>query len=229
MIIGYSNDHLSRDWQLNHGKHLMMEKVIQEGIFDNVSEDAIIYLPNYNQTVSKLGRNTTYTTHPYFWASYIYHKVNGRQNIHYGYESFKNSVEADPDKDVYYITKYETSKSFDVLLVLSKVNLNSIDFENEETLFSSATANVATVYYYSSNKNFIFQFVIPDYSSGSTIIINNETLHASRGINAINIENENRTKAITSFKLESDDPFSVKEFAISNLGLFNDKKVYLYY
>jgi hypothetical protein len=227
IIIGYSNDHLSRDWQLSHGKHVMMEKVIQEGVFDEVSDDAVVYLANYNETASKLGQNL-YSSHSYFWASYIHIKTQRQLTVHIDFESLKNSVQADLHRDIYYITKYEAQKSSDILLVLSKINHHSIDFEDEKTAFFSATANEAKVYYYSANKDFIFQFVIPQSSEESTITINNEVQKASLGINAIRIANENRKKAITSFSLKSDDAFLVKDFAISNIGIIEEKTFHLW-
>jgi len=223
IIIGYSNDHLSRDWQHAHSGHLMMEKLIEKDAFDAISDNAIIYMDNYNQSVSKLGNNL-YSSHSYFWTSYIHIKTHRLFNIHTNFENFKNDVQADPQRDIYYITKYEAQKSSDILLVLSKVNSNSIDFENEETTF----ANEAEVYYYSANKDFIFQFVIPQCSDESTIMINNEIQKASSGINAIRIENMNKKKAITTFTLKSDDAFLVKNFAISNIGGIDEKTVYLY-
>ena len=227
IIIGYSNDHLSRDWQLNQGKHTMLEKVIEEGIFDKISDDAVIYLDNFNQTSSVLGRNT-YSSHAYFWASYIHQKTNRKLNVIYNFLNFKNNIQENPQQEVYFITKFETQKSSDILLVLSKINVNSINFAEEETAFDTAVANEAVVYYYSINKNFVFQFIIPQCSQDATAMINNEIRKVSSGINAVRIENENKKKAITTFTLKSDEPFLVKDFAVSNLGFVNTETVNLY-
>jgi hypothetical protein len=214
---------LSRDWQLSQGKHIMMEKVLEEGIFDFISDDAIIYMDNFNQGYSKLGRHV-YALQPYFWASYIHIKTDRKLNVFYKFESLKNNIQADSSQEVYFITKYETQKNTDILLVLSKININSIDFENEETAFAAATANEAVVYYYSANKSFVFQFVIPQGSPESMIIIDNiERQKVVSGINAIRIENGNKNKAVTAFTLKSNDPFLVKDFAISNIGFINWK------
>lgn len=229
IIIGYNNDHLSRDWQLNHGKHAMMEKVIEEGIFDIISDDAIVYMDNYNQTVSKLGKNT-YSIHSAgFWASYIHVKTNRKLNVLCDYESLKKTIQTNSEQEVYFITKYETQKSQDILLIMSKINVNSIDFENKETAFTAATANEVVVYYYSVNKDFIFYFIIPQYFSESTVRINNiEMQNVTSGINAVRIENTNKKKAITSFTLQSSDQFFIKGFAISNIGFMNEEIFYLY-
>ena len=227
ILIGYNNEHLSRDWQRSHGKHLMMEKVIQEGIFDNIPADGVIYLPNYNKTVSRLGANL-YASQSYFWSFYIHIKTQRQLNIRSQFESFKNNVQADSLQNIYFITKYEAQKSSDILLVLSKVNKSSIDFENEETAFASATANEAAVYYYSANKEFVFQFVIPQCSEESSVMINNDIERVSEGINAIRIESENKRKEVISFTITSEDAFLVKDFAISNIGSIDKNKVYLF-
>jgi len=227
IIINYSNDHLSRDWQLSRGKHLMMEKVILEGLFDDISENAIIYMGNYNQTFSTFGHDI-YASHPNFWTDYITTKTQKQLNVHINFENFRNSVQTDFLQEIYYITKYEARKSSDILLILSRVNSSSINFEDEESALVTAVTNEAKVYYYSANKEFIFLFVIPQCSQESTITIHNTTLNASCGINVLRIVNENKKKAITSFTLKSDDPFSVKDFAISNIGSLSEEVLYLH-
>jgi hypothetical protein len=228
IIIGYSNEHLSRDWQHSNSRKLMMGKVIDEGIFDKIPDNSVIYLPNYNQTVSKLGYHL-YGLQPDFWATYIHLKTNKKLNIINDVENLKSCIENNSAQKVYFITKYEAQKSLDILLVLSKINVNTIDFENEETAFASAVANDATVYYYSANKDFIFQFIIPLCTQVPTVTINNtEIQKISSGMNAVRIENTNRQKAVTVFTLKSDEPFLVKDFAVSNMGFLNEDTVYLY-
>jgi len=219
IITGYSNDHLSRDWQHSRAKLIMMEEVIKEGVFDEIDDEAIIYMPNYNQTVSKLDRNL-YSA--FFWRYYVEVKTNRKLKTTARFETITQKLQENPNQDLFFITKYENQKSMDVLFVLSKVNNNSINFENEATIFSSATANEAKVYFYSANKNFVFQFFVPQTSPESTAIINNATHNVSCGINAIRIENEDKNKAVTAFFVKSDDPFFVKDFAISTMGSINE-------
>jgi hypothetical protein len=227
IIIGYTNDHLSRDWQLSHGKHAMMKQLIEEGVFDEISDDAIIYMDNFNQTSSILGRSL-YSSHSDFWSSYIHIKTNRKLNIFSDFESLKNRLQGNTPQEIYYITKYETLKSQDILLIMSKLNSNSINFENEEIAFDTATANEATVYYHSANKNFIFQFVIPQCSQDATVTVDNQTQKTNCGINAIQIDSENKKKEIISFTFKSDDPFLVKNFAISNIGFVDEETFYLW-
>ena len=227
IIISYSNDHLSRDWQHAHSAHLMMEKLIEEKAFDKIPDGAVIYTDNYYQSVSKLGKSI-YTAHPDFWTSYIHIKTKRYLPIYTDLERVKNRVQENPQQEIYHLIKYETPKSLDVLSVLSKVNNNSIDFESETPTVAAATANEATVYYYSANKNFIFQFVMLQCTPESTIMINNEPRKVSTGINAIRIENDNKKKSVVSFTLKSDDPFLVNGFAVSTIGFVGEEAMYLY-
>ena len=227
IIIGYTNDHLSRDWQLSHGKHAMMDMLIKNGAFDEISNDAVIYMDNFNQTYSKLERNA-YSSTSIFWNYFIQIKTNRKLNVITGFESFKKQIEANSQRDIYFISKYEAQKSSDILLVWSKIDLNSIDFENEETAFATAVANEATVFYYSANKEFTFRFVISQCSQEAMITVNNQMQKSVCGINAIRIENTKKSKAITSFTLQSDDPFLVRDFAVSNIGFVNEEVFYLY-
>ena len=227
IIIGYSNDHLSRDWQLSHGKHVVMEKLLEEGVFDKISDEDIIYMDDFYQSPSRLGQHL-YVSHLDFWTVYIHQRTNRLQlNVLYNFESLKNKIQANPQQEIYFIKKYEAQKNLDILLVLSKINANSIDFEHEKTAFDAATTNEAIVYYYSANKNFVFQFVIPQCSPEATITVNHQIQKSFCGINAIRIENENTKKSITSFTLKSDDPFLVKGFAISNIGFVHKETLYL--
>jgi hypothetical protein len=228
IIINYNNEHLSRDWQHSNSRNIIIKEVIADGIFDKIPDDAIIYMNNFNQTSSQFGHHL-YSQHRDFFATYIHVKTGRKLNIDVNYEDFKDRIQANPLQEVYYITKYETQKSLDILFVLSKVNVNSIDFENEETTFASASANEAIVCYYSANKNFTFQFVIPQHNSALKVMINDaEIQNISAGINAVQIENTNKRKAVTSFTLKSEDPFLVKDFAVSNMGFMSSDTVQLY-
>jgi len=225
IITGYTNEHLSRDWQRSHGKQLMMEKVIQEGIFDGISDNAIIYMDDYNQTFSILGHDL-YGSHPNFWSGYITTKTQRKLDIYIDFEEFVNNVQAGSQQEIFYISKYEARKSSDILLILSKVNNNSINFEDRNNALVSA--NEATVYYYSENKEFTFLFVIPQCAQGATITVNKEILKTSCGINAVRIVNDNKIKAISSFTLKSEEPFLVKKIAISNIGILDGETVFLH-
>ena len=216
IITNYGNDHFSRDWQLNHGKQLMMEKIIAEGAFDNIPENAVIYLGNYNQTCSKFGSGIYYSLESY-WAQYITAKIQKKLKIYADFEVFQKNVQKTQPSEIYYFTKYETQKNRDILLVISKLN-NSYNIEN-----TPVTANEATVYYYSPSKEFTLLMTIPEYSQNATVSVNNEIRRVSCGINALRIVNENKKKEITSFTLQSNAPFLVEDFAISNLGFLNEE------
>ena len=102
--------------------------------------------------------------------------------------------------------------------MLSKINVHSINLENEENPVEFVTANEAIVYYYSANKSFTFLFTIPQSSPESTLTINNKTQPAYTGINAVRIDNENYKEEITMFSLKLDDPFLVNKIAVSDMG-----------
>jgi len=202
-----------------------MEKVLEEGVFDNVSENAIIYAGELNNTSSLHG----YIMGQSFrWGKYVFAKTGEQRNICDFFNDFKYAMQKNPEQDIYYITKYEDQKSSDILLVLLRVNEGTITLENKATAFAAATANEATVFYYSANKDFVFQFVIPQCSEEAVITVNNQMQKSVCGINAIRIENTKKRKAITSFTLQSDDPFLVRDFAVSNIGFANEEVFYLY-
>ena len=226
IIIGYSNDHLSRDWERGQNCFKMVEEVLKIDVLDDLSEDAIIYSQDLKNVSSQMSQAIFLQLAN--WKNYIYIKTHKKWNICEKFPSFQEKFAENPQQDIYYFTYFDSPKTQDVLLVLSKINNESIKLEEGENLFNNATSNESKVYYYSANKDFIFQFVVPQYSEESIIMINNEIRNISNGINAIRIENDNKKNAVVSFTLKSDSPFLVKSFAVSNIGFVNEKSVYLY-
>jgi len=219
IIISYSNDHQSRAWQQDQNKLTVMDKALSNGVYENT----LIYAKGLNSHQDGYGLGFSS-----FWKDYLFVKMGKNFNIHTLFNSFENELIKNPQQDIYYICYFDSPKTQDVLLVLSKINNESIKLEEGKNLFNNATANEAKVYYYSANKDFIFQFVVPQCSEESKVVINNEIRNISNGINAIRIENDNKKKAVVSFTLKSDSPFLVKSFAVSNIGFVNEESVYLY-
>ncbi|MDR2009184.1 MAG: hypothetical protein LBQ22_01720 [Bacteroidales bacterium] len=215
IIIGYSNDNLSRDWQRSQSRFKIMDKLIDKGLFDEIPDNAFIYMNDMSSTSSYLGYDVC--TQTFSWKNYIGLKLGKELNICDNFSNFVGGF--NHEQDIYCFTKYENIKSEEMFIILSKVNNNSIDTDKGEYLFYDVTSNEAIVYYYAPYKSFKFGFNIPDCVEKPVVHINGiEKEAANCGVNIIRINNKNKKEEITSFRLSSSEPFLVRDFLISNIG-----------
>ena len=224
VIIGYSNDHLSRDWQKSQNRFVLVDEVLKKNIFDAVDTNAIIYSAELSKTMSGTGH---WICDGYFsWKDYVFIKTGRKFNFCKDVQMLKEQMQLNPQQDVYYIARYEAIKNKDALLVLSKIEDNStINIENEEDPFSISTSKTAKVYYYSAYKNFMFGFVLPESDQQAMIYVNDEQYATGkRGINILEFQNSNKREKVSSFTLKSNEPFLVEDFLISNIGHINLEK-----
>ncbi len=217
IMMGYTNEHLSRAWQQSQNKFNIMDKVLEKRIFDKIPKNATIYTGELNPSLYDFGLGIC--SYPSSWKDYVFLKTGKKLNIYTLLDDFKHNLLQDSLQHVYYISLYDTPKNQDVLLVLSKINNNSIKKNEEETMLSAITANEADVYYYSPNKEFIFEFYIPKCKQDSSFVfINNVNYKVYQGLNAIRINNMNKKEEITLFTIKSSEPFLAKSFSISTIG-----------
>ncbi len=224
IIIGYSNDHLSRDWQKSQNRFVLVDQLVKENIFDAIDSNAIIFDAELSKTISCSGY--WICDGGFRWKDYIFIKTGKKFNLTPDVNTIKEQMELNPQQEIYYIAKYETAKNTDVLVALSKIDDNSsIDFENEENPFWKATSKTARVYYYSAYKNFMFGFVLPEADLQTAIYVNDEQYSiGKKGMNIIEIYNKQKKRKATSFTLQSDESFWVEDFLISNIGYINLEK-----
>ena len=218
ILIGYSNEHLSRDWQRGQTSLKIFDEVLKKGIFDELPDDAVVYSAQLHST-SSIMASQIYNKSTIIWRYYLYAKTKQTRILCDDMNDFQENFTKNAQRDFYYITKYEAPTSNDILLILLKLNPNSLLVSNgEENIFKHATATQANVYYYSNEKQFTFSFFIPEYSLGSSFYINGIAREATHGFNIATIKNDDQNEAITSFILKSDQPFSVERFMVSKLG-----------
>jgi len=216
-IIGYSNDHLSRDYALTQNSFEMVEKSIKKGMMNDIPDEAIIYSKELCSTSATSG-NVIFMQSKYVWRDFIYIKTKKKMNIYDVVENIQENFSDNTQQPIYYISYFDSPKNQDRLLVLSRMNNESINPDEGKNMLGNATANEAKVYYYAPYKEFVFELFIPFSTQPSTIFINDIEYKAIQGINAIKIKNEKKNEEIISFTIKSSEPFLVNKFAVSNLG-----------
>ena len=216
IIIGYNNEHISRDWEHSHNQFAAMDELCIKGAFDNIPENSVIFAEDLYKSVSMTGKDIY---NGFKWDDYVFLKANKKISFCENPEEFIVKAGINNQQDIYYISKYETIKSNDILYALTKINRSTIDYTAPESMFLNAVGNSADIHYYSVNKDFTFEFVIPDAEELPVVTINNkEQITGRPGINVINITNRDRTDKITSLNVHSNEPFHVNNFLLSTIG-----------
>jgi len=216
IIIGYSNDHLSRDLEHNRNSFKVMDLVLKKGALNDLPEDAII-------CSKELCASSSVTDYVIFWQSsviwrdFVIVKTQKKMNIYDNIQTFQEKIAENPQSDIYYFTKVEASKSNDILIVLLKIVPDQLLLHSEIDFSKIATACEAKIYYYSKNKEFTFAFFIPECENGSSIFINNIEKEVVQGLTSFTINNSCRKEIITSFTIKSEHPFAANRFIVSNM------------
>jgi hypothetical protein len=165
IIIGYNNDHLSRAWQRSQNKFTMMDKALEKGFFDGIPEDALIYAKDMTP-LDDFGAGFVY---PAASKDYLQVKTGNTFNIHTNFANFVQEFQTNQPQYIYLICNYDSPKNSDILLVVSRLNYETITVEDEEKMLNSATSNEAKVFVRRKNEE-IKTF---DFQSGEPFQINN--------------------------------------------------------
>ncbi len=225
ITIGYTNDHLSRDWELSQNRFKSIDRLTKKGLLDNIPDSSFIYAGDLFKSSSRFGYVLEYS---FSLKKYVFLKTNKSYNIYNDLEEFRTNLQKDSSQNMYYIAQYDSPKSQDMLTVLMKINSTSLNWKEKEISFEETTANEAEVYYYSANKDFYLTFYIPDTTQIPIISINDKGAKVSNSkLNMIRIINNNKREETTTFKLKSNTPFRIKDFSISNIGFQNVEEFYI--
>lgn len=218
VIIGYSNEHLSQDWQKSQNRFILVDEALKANLFETIDSNAFVYDAQLSKTISKTGH--WICDGGFRWKDYVFIKSGQKIDLSSNLNRMQEQIQNNPQQEIYYIARYEDVKSMDALLVLSKIEDNtSINFDDVENPFGNAVSKSAIVYYYSVNKHFRFEFVVPQLQQTSAFYINNQEYgYVNQGVNILEYQNERKKEKITTFTLKCEEPFLVDDFLISTLG-----------
>lgn len=152
IITGYTNEHLSRDWERSQNRFTVVDDLIKNHAFDSIPENAIVYAPDLHETSSLLGKGVTLQN--FGWQHYIHAKTGKSLDMAQRPEECKQRLEQNPDRPVYRIVKKESIKRNDLFLVISQVDIRSIRWEDEKPFQNAVCTDHASLHYYSPAKEF---------------------------------------------------------------------------
>ena len=157
VIIQYTNEHLSRDWQHSQNRFIVVDKLIQNHYFDNLPDQALVFAPDLYNTSSVMGKGVC---EGFNWGKYIFLKSHKKININiYQYpDDLLKAIKKNPHKDIFYLQKNESLSNQDLFMALSKVEKSSINWTDKSALFTNSTCNEAEIFYYSPIHDYILNY-----------------------------------------------------------------------
>ncbi|MDY0141535.1 MAG: hypothetical protein RBR97_06550 [Bacteroidales bacterium] len=214
IITSYSNDHLSRGWEKSQLRFTLLDELLIEGTFNNIDDGSIIYTPEMYMSES-LGY--VLASQYFDWATYIQLKSQKVIYTAKNHEQLKTLTNANPEAKIYRFIKTHTQKNTNFMFIVAEINKSTINFDNLEDQFVTATCNKADIYYYSSTKDFMFSFYPKNTENRMAIINNSDYIKLNNGYNQININNIDKNDKISSFSIESEVEIYSEMFSISNM------------
>lgn len=142
VLIGYTNHHISREWQRSQNRLNLIDLIGKSGYFDTLPDDAVIYTEELHNTS---------------WVAYdicketsdLEYYIDRRAGRHLHYVSDTASLARVPaNKPLYYLHAIETKKACELLISIARVD--SVRSTNPSDL----TASQAEVFYYSPCKKY---------------------------------------------------------------------------
>lgn len=118
VLTGYSNEHLSREWQKSQNRFRVLDFMGKEGYFDTLQDGAILYTEELHKT-SKTGYSICIGTEDI--GNYIDILTSNQFKEAIDINSLCSYLDENPDATVYYLHACETKKAAELLVAVSPV------------------------------------------------------------------------------------------------------------
>lgn len=218
VLVSYTNFGLSKEWERSQNRFTILNEIIDIQYFNSIPDNSIIYFENLLDKDTWGGEITKDN-----YIQTIPHIVEIKSSKHfiweYDKEDIKKSMLEHPNSQVIFLSKGETIKACEMMLCFS--NLGTA----QEVLTQwpdSISAEHCDIFYLSPTKDYALLYTqkeasLSDFSNG-------DTLQSTKGINAVNIHNNNINRKLTRISLTSSH-LNPEGFSISNMTLSSGKDV----
>lgn len=145
VIIGYTNEHISREWQKSQNRLTAIDLMAEQGFFDSLPDDAILYtLPLHNTPGIRFGNHESQKD----IEGYI--NIRAKRNIFASasWDQVTNQKSLSPSSPVYYVHAAANPKGNDLLIAVSRLDDTTIASTD------SVTTSKCHVFYLSPSKHF---------------------------------------------------------------------------
>ncbi|MDD4148415.1 MAG: hypothetical protein PHE33_00125, partial [Bacteroidales bacterium] len=234
IITGYTNEHLSRNWEKSQLRFSLLDDFLEDGAFDHVENGSILYCSEIFSS-DPLSPNLP----EYYFNLQTYIQIKSQRDFYVAKNpnDLKLLIYTNPDAKIYRFIKSETQKNINFMFVIAEINKSTINYDNDVDLFMNATCNKADIHYFSPTKDFMFIFH-PKDSEGKIAKVNDYNyIKLDNGYNQIHINNIGKNDKISSFSIESEVEMFSERFSITNMissytnkvNIVDDNKVLMNY
>ena len=167
LMCDYSNWHSAKDLQIPLNTFNCIDEFIETETFMSIPEEAFIYAPNLFNNSSKLS-----WAYLHIWSDYVKAKTGKKVIFSNDKIEFvkKNNNE---EKPTYYLNFGSDRKSVDRYIGFARISNNQLFDSVDSKIYSDSL----TLYYYSTYKDFAFNFAVENkIDSLKTININDSTI-----------------------------------------------------
>ncbi|MBQ7489139.1 MAG: hypothetical protein IJT51_01310 [Bacteroidales bacterium] len=221
VITQYTNENMSRGWQLLQQRRYVLDEMYKVGAFADIDSSAVLYLPDmYEEEVMEniFGNNT--------WEPYMRIKYEIKSKICSTPEALRTYLNDGHSQKVYYLQRLESIAHNEHFFSLAAVNAGTIDLESDAPM-AQALCDSVRLYYYSPSKHFTFYFNSQDTTEHPTAYIDNwEPMTVSQGYNFIPVHyiywNYDKTPlALCSVRSKN---MRVRDFGVTNMMRRHEEK-----
>lgn len=209
IITSYTNDHLGRDWERSQHRFTMIGELSRQGAFNFIPENAIVYAGDIDQSSAVYGAHVTW--HNFYWQHFIYNQGGPNLNIYKTLEDLKNAEDKNTDQPLYLIQKKENKLNTNMFMVISAIDRETMNWENEDPFRDALCVGDAHLHYNSPMKSYNLIYAKKEISDSTS---------CASSYNALHINGNDKHKKIISTTINGDDIFA-KSIVISNYNAFS--------
>jgi hypothetical protein len=216
IITGYTNEHLSRGWEISQMRFTTIDELIKKAAFSEIKDSSVFYAPEMYKS-DALGY--VLAAQHFDWGHYVAAKSQKHIKFIKTPEKLIELSQENPNLKIYRFIKLHTIKNKDFMFLLAEADKTSINFDAGANMFKNATCRKGSIHYYSATKNFMLVFKPKkEIVSNAKFIINDtEVVNIYNGYNQLYINNHSKNEPFTSISFESDIDIYTESFTVNNM------------
>lgn len=153
ILIGYSNEHISREWAKSQDRLRTIDLIANAGFFDSLPDNALLYTQSLHNTPGIcFGYQESFRE----MEDYINLRAKRNFSASAEWEKIKTQKEQAPERPVYYVHAAASQKNGDILVAIANITDSIL------TIPDSLIASNADVFYYSPTKQFTLFYAAND-------------------------------------------------------------------
>lgn len=217
VVINYAtNEHISHEWARSQQRFTILDEMIADNAFSQMSESDILYCPSMYQS----GRwgNSLFGIDINRFNEYIFLKSGKQLSECYDMQQLKDLLAHDSTRRVVLLDMKEGLTHNDMLVTMTSVKPSSWDFTSENPL-SEALCDSATLYFHSASKRYLLMLNRLDMDTVPALLGGQDTVWLTGQWNRIPIACAywQHKRPVSVVRIQSPD-MKASDFYISDLS-----------